>query len=72
MVSENSINMLKCIYIKGTKILLKEMKGESQLSSGLKGIVTNVDDIGQIHVDWENGSKLALIYGTDDFEIDCQ
>ena len=28
-----------------------------------------VDDAGQIHVKWENGSSLALLYDEDDFEI---
>ncbi len=30
------------------------------MSYGLKGTVMSVDDIGQIHVNWENGSTLAL------------
>lgn len=35
--------------------------------SGLRGEVYCVDDAGQIHVKWENGSGLALVYGVDRF-----
>ena len=33
------------------------------------GIVDFVDDIGQIHCNWNNGSTLALVPKVDDFEI---
>lgn len=32
------------------------------------GIVDFVDDEGQIHMKWDNGRTLALIYGIDQFE----
>lgn len=35
--------------------------------SGTIGTVTWVDDIGQIHVKWENGSSLALNVKLDSF-----
>lgn len=25
-----------------------------------RGVIQHIDDIGQIHVDWENGSRLAV------------
>ena len=37
------------------------------LKKGDKGTITGVDDIGQIHVNWDNGSTLALVYGEDRF-----
>lgn len=33
------------------------------------GKVIDVDDIGQIHVEWENGSTLALNVEEDDFTV---
>ena len=36
---------------------------------GSKGIVDYVDDIGQIHMKWENGSCLALNVEEDRFDI---
>lgn len=37
------------------------------MPSGLKGKVCYVDDAGQIHVNWENGSSLAVLPGVDSF-----
>lgn len=37
------------------------------MPAGLKGEVFLVDDIGQIHVQWENGSSLALNAQVDQF-----
>lgn len=36
---------------------------------GTRGKVVYVDDAGQIHVKWENGSSLALIPGVDKFKV---
>ena len=47
-------------YPKGTKVILEHMEGENDMPSGLAGTVQFVDDIGQIHVKWENGRSLAL------------
>lgn len=60
---------IKEMFPPGTRILLHSMKGEPQMSYGLEGSVTEVDDIGQIHVHWDNGSSLALNYEEDSFEI---
>lgn len=43
------------------------MYGEPKMPKGIKGIVDEVDDIGQIHVKWENGSSLALNVEVDSF-----
>lgn len=57
-------------YPAGTKIVLEHMEGEDpkRMAAGLKGIVEGVDDAGQIHVKWENGSSLAVIPGVDTFQ----
>lgn len=56
-------------YKPGTNIRLISMSGESQMKEGLMGTVDFIDDIGQIHMKWENGSSLALIEGVDKFEV---
>lgn len=48
-------------YPPGTEVTLNSMEGESHMPPGLKGKVDMVDDAGQIHVNWENGSSLALV-----------
>lgn len=39
------------------------------LPKGLKGTIKKIDDIGQIHVSWENGSSLAINPKIDKFEV---
>lgn len=63
-----NVEKLREMYPEGTKIILQEMQGESQMSKGLKGTVTHVDDAGQIHMRWENGSSLALNVEVDTFK----
>ena len=67
-ISEEVLAEIRERYPKGTEIILEEMKGESRMPKGLKGIVDHVDDIGQIHVKWENGLTLALIPNEDRYK----
>jgi hypothetical protein len=39
------------------------------MPTGLKGTVRFVDDIGQIHVSWENGRTLPLNTEVDSFHV---
>ena len=55
-----NVEKIREMYSEGTQIILQEMRGESQMPYGLKGTVKFVDDAGQIHMSWENGSSLAL------------
>lgn len=64
---KEKIESIRRRYPASTQICLDEMEGEPQMPAGLKGEVFCVDDIGQIHVQWENGSTLALNVGVDQF-----
>lgn len=64
-----NVEMIKKRYKKGIRVKLIEMEGEPKMKPGLTGTVRLVDDIGQIHVDWDNGSGLALNIDVDEFEI---
>lgn len=64
-----NVENIKEKYTEGTRIELNLMKGESQMPRGLKGTVTHVDDAGQVHIDWDNGSTLALNVIEDSFKI---
>lgn len=66
---KNNVALIKKMFTEGTKVMLHEMRGEPQMQDGLKGEVKFVDDIGQIHVRWENGSRLALHLEEDSFEV---
>lgn len=63
-----NVEKIREMYSEGTQIILQEMRGESQMPYGLKGTVKFVDDAGQIHMSWENGSSLALNIDEDTFE----
>ena len=63
-----NVEKIREMYPEGTQIILQEMRGESQMPYGLKGTVKFVDDAGQIHMSWENGSSLALNIDEDTFE----
>lgn len=54
-------------YPEGTRVKCIRMSGETSVKSGDLGTLKFVDDAGQIHVNWDNGSSLALIPGEDTF-----
>jgi len=57
----------------GKCIKLIKMYDDFAVEPGTVGKVRLVDDIGNIHINWENGSKLALIPNHDEYEIiDCE
>lgn len=60
---------IKRDYPKGTRIKLLSMMGEPQMPPGTIGVVDSVDDIGQVHIKWHSGSRLALNIYIDKFEI---
>lgn len=68
-LNEHKIEFIKQNYPKGTRIRCIEMKDSYHpVPSGSIGIVKHVDDAGTIHVAWENGSSLGLIYNEDIFK----
>ena len=69
MRHSEEIERLRNIYKPGIKVRLLYMEGEPQMPKGLEGIIDYVDDAPQIHINWENGSSLALIPEVDKFEI---
>ena len=68
-MTQERLESMRKRYPPGTEVTLNSMEKESQIPPGLKGTVDMVDDTGQIHVSWENGSSLALIPGVDSFHI---
>ena len=65
----NQVNMYKGMYPKGTRIELIHMEDVQAVPSGTKGTVVCVDDMGTIHMKWDNGRTLGLIPEADSFRV---
>lgn len=63
--SKATIEHLRSMYKKGTRVQLEYMDDVQAPPKGTRGTVLFVDDIGSVHVKWDNGSSLALAYGAD-------
>ena len=56
--------------LKDKRIRCIEMKDDPlPIESGSMGTVVYVDDMGTIHIKWDNGRTLGLIHGMDRYEI---
>lgn len=66
-ISKETLKMLKESYPVGTRVELIHMNDpyNRKLIPGCRGTVRIVDDAGTIHVDWDCGSRLGLVYGED-------
>lgn len=53
----------------GKRIRINHMDDMLPVPDGTEGIITGIDDIGQIQVKWDNGSTLSVIDEIDDYEI---
>ena len=57
-------------YPPGTRIRLNSMDDPyAPIAPGTEGEVDFVDDIGQLHMKWDNGRTLALVPGEDSFSV---
>ena len=65
---QEQVAKLREEYPEGTRIMLLKMDDPyTQLKKGDMGNVLHVDDAGQIHMIWDNGSSLALVPSEDEF-----
>jgi hypothetical protein len=63
------VQYLRDHYKKGMRVRLIFMDDRQAPPVGTMGTIQHVDDAGTIHVRWDTGSGLGLIYGEDEFEI---
>ena len=68
--NREQVKRIKDMYTEGTRIeLLTTMDDIQGVEAGMKGTVTKVDDLGTIHMRWDNGRGLGLIPGEDKFKV---
>ena len=64
------LEKIKEKHPKGQRVEIEEMIDPyTFMPPGLQGTVDHVDDAGNIHVIWDNGSKLPLLYGVDIYKL---
>ena len=66
-ISKKFLEYLRKEYPAGTRVELIHMDDpyNTKLFPGARGTVLSVDDIGTIHVRWDCGSSLGVIFGVD-------
>lgn len=70
MNTRTQVDKIKAKYPSGTRIeLISMVNEENPVESGTKGTVESVDDIGTIHMIWDNGRGLGLVPNCDKFKI---
>ena len=67
VISQESLQLLRDQYSQGTRVELVSMDDpfNTKLIPGCQGTVVSVDSIGTIHVAWDCGSSLGIVYGVD-------
>ena len=66
MNNRETIERLRREYPHGATVELLEMNDPyREMPASLRGVVDLIDDAGDIHVNWQNGSSLAAIPGVD-------
>ena len=60
------VERLRRLYPAGTRVILEKMEDPfTKLKPGEVGTVLYVDDAANVHINWDNGSSLAAIFGVD-------
>ena len=69
-ISKETLSKLREQYLKGTRVELVHMDDSyTKLTAVDKGTVNHVDDMGTIHISWDCGSSLGVVYGEDIVKI---
>lgn len=65
------LEMLREAYPAGARVELDHMDDpyNTKLMPGCRGTVRCVDDMGTIHVNWDCGSSLGVVYGEDSCHV---
>lgn len=65
VISQKALTALRERFPAGTRVELVRMDDVQAPPPGTQGSVIAVDDLGTVHVNWDNGSSLGVAYGED-------
>ena len=65
MLNKELVRELRDRFPVGCRVELVYMDDTQAPPTGTLGTVYGVDDIGTIHIDWDNGCGLGIAYGVD-------
>ena len=70
-IRKETLEHIRKQYPAGTRVELIHMNDpwNTRLHEGCRGTVVAVDDIGTIHVAWDCGSSLGVVYGEDSCKV---
>ena len=63
------VKRLRELYPVGTRIMLDYMEDIQAVPTATKGTVDHIDDMGTIHMKWDNGSNLGICPDADRFHV---
>lgn len=69
-LSQKQIEKIKEQYPVGTRIEIIHMYDlYGPIKPGTQGMVDSVDDVGTLHMRWDNGRTLGIVPGEDQFKV---
>ena len=64
-MNHQMVSCLRESYPTGCRVMLDNMEDIQAPPIGTLGTVRHIDDMGTIHVAWDNGSSLGVVWGAD-------
>lgn len=65
-LQNETLESLRNGFPRGCRVELLRMDDPQSPPIGTRGTVIGVDDLGTVHVNWDNGSGLGVAYGEDE------
>ena len=72
MIRKDALEALQKTYPAGTRVVLVSMDDPEAPPPGTLGTVVAVDSLGTVHVNWDNGSTLGVVYRVDSVRKEAQ
>ena len=67
--SRETLERLRKEYPAGARVELLKMSDVQAPPAGTRGTVNHIDDAGTIHINWDTGSSLGVVFGEDECRV---